>query len=306
MHTQNLNNGLLKAKYLNCINFYAFYDSLVWMFEWSFDEFERQTRDTATYLCENYFDHSRYLKHDGRPVLDIFNPWDYVDRFGEPKFTSVMKTIRNICRSYGYDVYLVGYACQGWNHDQAAFYAEYFDALSFYNMVDAGASASVKVDKNGYPTLVAPYDSMVRGYANECKFWSAVAKKHQTSFIPSLCPAFSNRPFYETGIDHWLFERTDSTPAKFKRMCELIKPYVDPELNRLHVDAWNEFPEDSVLEPTAENGFGYIDALRDAYCERPEDGWPPNLYPRPYYDTNPVNYLIERTTASHRRAPHDA
>jgi hypothetical protein len=81
------------------------------------------------------------------------------------------------------------------------------------------------------------------------------------------------------GIDHWLVERPNSTPAKFKRMCELIKPYVDPQLNRLYAEAWNEFPEDSVLEPTVENAFGYIDALRDAYCDRPKDGWPPNLYP---------------------------
>lgn len=277
--TQNLNNGLLKAKYLNYINFYAFYDSLIWMFEWSFEEFERQTGDTVTYLCENYFDHSRYLKHDGRPVLDIFNPWDYVDRFGEQKFTSVMKTIRNICGDYGYDVFLVGYACQVWNHNQAAFYAKHFDALSFYNMLDAGAEKSWKQDKNGYWTLVAPYDSMAQGYANECRFWSGVAKRHRIGFIPSVCPAFSNRPFYEMGIDHWFVERANSTPAKFKRMCELIRPYLDPELNRLYAEAWNEFPEDSVLEPTVENGFAYIDALRDTYCERPEDGWPPNLYP---------------------------
>jgi hypothetical protein len=278
----SLDSGLLQAKYLDYIHFYAFYDSLIWMYDvgpQSFDQFQRQTEDTVTYLCENYFAHRRYLRHENRPVLDIFSAFDYVTRFGERKFISSMDSIRSICGTYGYDVYLVGQVAEPWNHDQAGFYAKPFDALSYYNMVDAGASASVKMDKNGYPTLVAPYDSMVQGYASECKFWSAVAKKHQIGFIPSLCPAFSNRPFYETGIDHFFFERTGSTPAKFKRMCELVKAYVDPELNRLYVEAWNEFPEDSVLEPTVENGFGYIDALRDAYCEQPADGWPPDLYP---------------------------
>ena len=279
---RTLDSGLLRAKYLDYIHFYAFYDSLIWMYDvgpQSFDEFERQTEDTVTYLCENYFGHSRYLKRDGRPVLDIFNAFDYVDRFGAYKFTTSMNSIRGICRNYGYDVYLVGYAAGTWNHNDADLYAKSFDALSYYNMTGAGASTSWRKDKSGYSTLVAPYDSMPQGYANECRFWSDVAKRHRIGFIPSVCPAFSNRPFYELGIDHWFVERPNSTPAKFKRMCELIRPYVDPELNRLYAEAWNEFPEDSVLEPTVENGFGYIDALRGAYCEEPAGGWPPNLYP---------------------------
>jgi hypothetical protein len=279
---RTLDSGLLRAKYLDYIHFYAFYDSLMWMYDigpQSFDDFERQTEDTVTYLCENYFAHRRYLRKENRPVLDVFNAFDYVDRFGKRKFISSMDTIRGVCKSYGYDVYLVGYAAATWNHNDADFYAECFDALSFYNMTDAGASTSWKKDKNGYPTLVAPYDRMIYAYADECRFWSAISKKHQIGFVPSVCPAFSNRPFYEMGIDHWFVERLGSTPAKFKRMCEVVRSYVDSKLNRLYAEAWNEFPEDSVLEPTVENGFEYIDALRDAYCDRPEDGWPPNLYP---------------------------
>lgn len=280
--TKNLNNGLLKAKYIDYINFYAFYDSAIYAFDWSFEDFKKITEDTATYLCENYFRHPRYLRQGNRPVLDVFSHWDYVTKFGEERFISAMETIRNVCNSFGFDVYLVTYAARTWNHDQAAFYAKHFDALSSYSHNEIGASGLAlprQKDEKGYSILVAPYDTMVQGYGIECKFWFENAKAHKVGFIPSLCPAFSNRRMYELGIEHGLVERTNSTPSKFRQMCEVAKSYVDPELNRIYVDAWNEFPEDSLLEPTVENGFGYLDALRDAYCERPAEGWPPNLYP---------------------------
>lgn len=34
-----------------------------------------------------------------------------------------------------------------------------------------------------------------------------------------------------------------------------------------------------LLEPTVDYGFDYMDIVRDAFCNKISDSWPPNLYP---------------------------
>lgn len=50
-------------------------------------------------------------------------------------------------------------------------------------------------------------------------------------------------------------------------MCQRAKDYVDPKLNAVIVECWNEFGEGTYIEPTTQFGFGYLDALRTAFCQ---------------------------------------
>jgi len=34
------------------------------------------------------------------------------------------------------------------------------------------------------------------------------------------------------------------------------------------------------MEPTEENVFAYLDALRDVFCEEPTEGYPQNVIPK--------------------------
>jgi hypothetical protein len=44
-----------------------------------------------------------------------------------------------------------------------------------------------------------------------------------------------------------------------------------PEKNTAIFCCWNEFGEGHYIEPTRGNGFSYLDAIRDVFCEGPSD-----------------------------------
>ncbi|MBN1342279.1 MAG: glycoside hydrolase family 99-like domain-containing protein, partial [Phycisphaerae bacterium] len=60
--------------------------------------------------------------------------------------------------------------------------------------------------------------------------------------------------------------RTNPRPRLFHEMCVKAKRYVDPKLRMILAECWNEFGEGAYIEPTARFGFGWLDAMRDAFC----------------------------------------
>jgi hypothetical protein len=275
--TLNLEDGFLRAKYIDMIKFYANYDSYVQYSGASFQDSIKYASATINYLCENYFDHPSYLRIGGRPILSVFNSYDYVTKFGIESFDRIIKLIRETSESNGYELYLMGDVINSW-HKYADHFAKTYDAMTGYVIADAGSSWTT--DKNGYPVCVAPYDLMPQGYGYECAYWYRLAKNNSKGFIPPVITGYSNLTFYEKRIDSWLVDRTYPNVASFDKMLMAVTPYVDPELRRLFVP-FNEYPENAVLEPTEEYGFSFLNSLRNRFCQEPSDGWPPNLIPTP-------------------------
>ena len=62
-----------------------------------------------------------------------------------------------------------------------------------------------------------------------------------------------------------------NTPAAFREACQIIKQRLlaaptTPKI--ITVNAWNEWPEGSVLEPEQEYGYGYLEAIKDVFGTR--------------------------------------
>ena len=62
-----------------------------------------------------------------------------------------------------------------------------------------------------------------------------------------------------------------NTPAAFREACEIIKARLlraptTPKI--ITVNAWNEWPEGSVLEPTEEFSYGYLEAIKAVFGTR--------------------------------------
>jgi hypothetical protein len=163
-------------------------------------------------------------------------------------------------------------------HVYNEFMTEQVDGVTAYCVSDAGAPS--QLNDKGQWISVGPYDLMVTGYFSECDYWSKLAESFTKGFIPPLALGMTNKMMYDMGIDDWLFNRTDPSLESFVNMCEGIKPYIDPEVNMVVIYAWNEFHEGSVLEPTVENGFTYLDVLREVFCEETAGGYPPNVAPK--------------------------
>jgi len=268
-------DGFLRARYIPYIKFAISYN---WpppyenpkYLNRSYSKLIQHTQQCMYYVCKNWFSHPSYLRIDGRPFMMVEDA-DYCfwPEMGLKKFNSFIETIRDSCRNEGFDVYLVGNVMTTWTGEDrnALEHAKNtilpFDAISARIILNAGEQW--EYDKYGNVHLVKPYDTMVKGYVELSKWWAEQAKKYGRAFIPPLCPGFNNSILYKKGIDNWLVVRTDSTPEKFKSMCEGVKSYINPTLNMVICCAWNEFQEGNVIEPTKEFGFTYLDVLREVF-----------------------------------------
>jgi len=280
-------DGFLRSAYRDKIKFAIdhFTDS-TWDYsgEWfrGYDHVNKTARAGVDYVKENYFDYPSYLRIGKKYFYMLFRIHDYALRHGLDRFRELVKLIHD------QDLYLVGDLRPHYqrNREVDKQIVGSFDAISCYNWIDAGAlDMWRKGSKSGHDvwTLSAPYSSMVSGYYDEWHYWSELARDCQVDFLTPLCSGFSNRAPYDAGEeygDNWLVERTGRTPELFKRMCLQSIPFIKKSgTDMCLIDGWNEIHECSTLEPMLEHGFDYLDAVRDAFCDRPSSGWPPNVVP---------------------------
>lgn len=270
--TDNLDDMLLRSRYLRYISFFAM------LYGWFPGERAYGGTDKISQLIDgvknfaDYVNHPRYLRIAGTPLVELFQMGIYQREAGDETFSSVIGRFRaELKRAVG-DVFLVGCAMGvdlGKEKTSAAdLFAKHFDGISFYDMPHLGADASglkaVK-DERGRDVIVAPYDTMVDGTIGFTRGLAGLASRNSKKLIPSVSPGFNNIVGYNVGWDNYYTNRYDSTPEKFGRMCSGIESYIDPNLKMVIVEAWNEFQEGSVIEPTKEFGFSYLKVIRDLW-----------------------------------------
>lgn len=199
----------------------------------------------------------RYLRVDGRAVVAVY-------RCGQiPDFARVVETWRERARSYGLGELLV----------LAVEVAAEFDGLK-------GSAAEVGVDGSlGFPPHTLPWkpapahklrvDPRFRGnlvsYAHLAQ--AAIEQAQQGAVAKSLrCPGvmvnFDNTARRPWNPDVWW----GSNPYTFHRwLREAVRAVAarPPEERLVFINAWNEWAEAAVLEPTLRWGRTYLQAVRN-------------------------------------------
>jgi hypothetical protein len=218
------------------------------------------------------FQRPSYFTIDGKPVFFVSDINLLTEHIGVEDLRAAFVAGRNHYRArYGGDVFIVGF----WNPgamskdaDNAPLFtpadsdlASCLDAVTLYNMPDAGGQWHEVA--GGRYELQAPYESLASLYAVASERFVAAIQGSGARFIPSATPGFNNTRLYQHGLDNWLIVRTGSTPEGFGGLLAAMKPYIDPSINLLLVEAWNEFSEGSVVEPTVEFGSQYLDQIAE-------------------------------------------
>ena len=99
--------------------------------------------------------------------------------------------------------------------------------------------------------------------------WQRILELRPLSNSPKMIPCaftdWDNTPRHkERG---YLYQGV--TPEKFKyyfqQLVENTKKYYDTDM--IFVFAWNEWAEGGYLEPDTNNGFAFLEAIRDSLCE---------------------------------------
>jgi hypothetical protein len=209
-----------------------------------------------------YFDNPQYLKINGRPVIFILIRYagDRLTLQEESLLLTRIKDTKSFARKIGQNPYLVGvYSIGDGRFDRTSRkISQEFDTITIYNMPAAGGNST-------------SYDFMVSAYKSRTKDWSEEVKAANISFIPNVIPGFDDSLSYRHGTRGWLITRSGSTPKKFQMMCEAIKQYINPNNNMLMITAWNEFAEGSVIEPTKEYGFSYLEVIKQTFTTTPKE-----------------------------------
>ena len=279
---RGLENGFLEAANNNRIEFalmwamWDFYD----MFPYSRGQpievlypgkVDPETFERACdYMIEKYFKHPSYWKIDGKPYLSIYDLDLLIQSFGTVEAArSALDAFRDKARQAGFpDIHLNAIA---WSpsslvsEKNPAYPANTVEQLGFISVTSYVWIHHIKL-----PQLQTEY-----GYVKEeyFKYLENAEEIFDVPVFPNVSMGWDPSPRTNQD-DHfgdfgYPFTNTISgnTPEQFyqalleakKRLLETQGPQI------VTINSWNEWSEGSYLEPDTEFGYGYLEALREAF-----------------------------------------
>ncbi len=242
-----LHDGFFKARYQHMMKFCLLYANHNPKGTTSVEDSIALTK----FWVENYFKRPNYLRVDGKPVMIIFSPRRITEDIGHENVKAMFDKMDDVCREHGIPgIYMT--ACIGRSSDIKALKDEGYSAVSGYN---PGVGFADK------PML--PFTHLTA--ATET-LWNTVADAGIMKLIAPLSGGWDPRPWH--GPNPRIYY-PDMNPASFLAHCRAAKKFLDtrdtdPRL--CIIEAWNEWGEGSSIEPAAEFGFGYLDAVRETFA----------------------------------------
>ena len=235
----HLHDGYMNAKYSDMSKYAIIWEAANGS---SPAQMENWTESVVPYLIENYFKDPRYITVDNRPILCIFGPGSVSDRIGgDAKVKEMFDYLEEEVKKIGFDgmVYL---AC-GNGSDRLV--AMGFDGCYAYNW-----------GTNGY-RLETNKESIL-GSAN--------AKNIYT--VPTISVGFNAMPWNK--VRYPMMTMSDYAAAQKWVKEDYLPSHATEKWQEglVMLSTWNEYGEGTYIMPTTdEKGFGYLDALREAYTD---------------------------------------
>jgi len=221
----------------------------------------------ADVVVDKYLTHPSYLRIGDRPVLMILSGYSFVMTLGVERARAAFDRLEQRCKGAGLPgLYLV--FCEGEIRSEQAVkdsFAAGADAFCLYNYPYAGTDFTGP-GRGGEAT----YEHMTAQGEALWKHWKGITGGR---FWPTVMPGWDRRPWTK---DQDLV-RTGSTPDLFERSLRLARDHVNAD-RVVMMEAWNEWGEGSVLEPSVEWGCAYLDKVRDVFC--PDAGPHEDVDPR--------------------------
>ncbi|NQU40079.1 MAG: glycoside hydrolase family 99-like domain-containing protein [Lentisphaerae bacterium] len=275
-----ISTGFLKARNIADIQFCIFYESWALGFnpDYGCTEFtpERRAQFVSDLLglTEQFFDHPSYLRVQGRPVVLL-----YLTRTFTGDFAGAIADYRAAARARGHDPYLIGDEIF-WKVSPLVAEGKIPYPLTPQPQPERMACLDAITAYNMYENGNAPQ----RGYGSQSRFVVDVAARYAlfrdalpagTDFVPSIIPGYNDRGV-RPSVDHYAIPRAWAPGQGEGSFLEesfdrLAFPYVDPDLNMILITSFNEWNEDTAIEPlktappTAADQSEYQDLYTQGY-----------------------------------------
>ncbi len=235
---------------------------------------EQTMFDDFDYMARTYFDRPGYYRIDGRPVVII-----YASRILRGDVAGTIEGIReHLITTYGVNPYLIGDEVD-WDQPPDPFRIGLYDAITGYTLYS-------RTQASGWPSQTG----WLQAVGRRVRQFQKMAAEEGVAFIPDAMPGFDSlavRPEEAAHVLPRALGPRSSQTSVFASTLALAGSLVDPSLGLLNVTSWNEWNEDTEIEPTALGppltgsppaltqdypfepyGFSLLDVLK-----RFEDGW---------------------------------
>lgn len=248
----------LQASNIGDIQFCVFYETGILGFDPVTTSTEIGEEETKTLvedmerIADQYFDHPQYLRVEGRPVVVL-----YISRTLVGDYKEALAKVRARLKEKGHDVYLVG--------DEVYWFAKLDTAVTpgVYEDVFLPQVARIKLfDALTAYNFYHPEKEQHAGYGAESTFLQDVKKltrdfseatDGEIPVFPSVIPGYNDRGT-RLEKDHYVIPRQwkegDKEGSFLAKMIEeYALPQVDKKIPIMFVTSWNEWSEDTAVEP---------------------------------------------------------
>ena len=223
-------------------------------------------------VIENYFKQPNYWKINGCPVFSIYEINTFALSYPDSDAVlTALEKFRSKVKAAGFpDLHLNimywgepnlpgGRTPKNW---PAVLKAIHADSATSYTWVHHGALGA-------FPET--PYQEALKKYIQE---YANARETLPVPYFPNVTMGWDNTPRCARNIPWKPMPHVGNpvlvgnTPAAFQHALECIKSEMDTVKGQpriLTINAWNEWPETSILEPEAEYGYGYLEAVRNVF-----------------------------------------
>ena len=228
------------------------------------------TDEQFTRICrrwiDRYFSRPNYYTIDEKPVVAIYDLQNFIVGLGGIEAArAALDRLRDMAKGSG----LPGVHVQ---------LIKWGDAPINLSGVDGGAIAVSPelVERLGFDSLTnyqyVHFTDVSRDYEallpDVVKEWNAVHQAFSIPYFPHVSIGWDNNPRF---LDFRPDITTNNPPAQVKRALELARAFSDEHntVPLITVNSWNEWTESSYLLPDNVNGYGYLEAVRDVFLQKP-------------------------------------
>ncbi len=216
-------------------------------------------------LClDSLFKQPQYMYVNGMPYFSVWDGNGIERDCGKGGCRRMLEKARAMARAKGYKGIYFQAQC-GYSPAEVQRMADFgFDETTTYHYIGTGG----KQDK----------EPGVRDFADVAEssypYWKSVHGVGGIDFLPNLSTCWDDRPWHDG------CEVRGRTVGQFRRICRDAKRFVEETgTKRVCLAPLHEWGEGSYAEPNGEFGFGMFEAVRDAFAEKPAEGWPLNYTP---------------------------
>lgn len=230
----------------------------------------------TTHVVEKYFSQSCYLKIDGCPYFSIYELYRFVSGMGgSARAAEELQKFRNKVKDAGFpDLHLNAVT---WGVQLLPGEGEAPDLPSLLARLGVDSTTSYvwihHAELSTFP--VTQYDELATKYET---YRATAAEELGKPYFPNVTVGWDASPracqsdVFTHATYPFMPVVQGNTPERFGEALRSAKKFMDADetssTKLLTVNSWNEWTEGSYLEPDTENGFAYLDQIREVFGEK--------------------------------------